>query len=112
MRPTGARTRCGPRQRDSLGRLFACLADEHRLQIVCLLVGRTACVSEIVEEIGLEQSTISHHLLELRLAGLVTCWRDPTDHRRIYYEVNRATLQRLHEVVDGWLSEVAGAGGC
>ena len=106
MRPTSARTRCGLRQRDPLGRLFACLGDEHRLRIVCLLVERSACVSETVETIGLEQPTISHHLLELRLAGLVYCWRDPADRRWIYYQANPETLRRLHDAVESWLSKI------
>ena len=112
MRPTNARKRCGPRDRDSLGRLFACLGDEHRLRIVCLLVERSACVSEMVETIGLEQPTVSHHLLELRLAGLVNCWRDPADRRWVFYEVNRETLRRLHDAVESWLNKTGEGARC
>ena len=112
MRPTNARRRRGPRRRDSLGGLFACLGDERRLRIFCLLLERHACVCEIVEAIGLEQPTISHHLSALRAAGLVYCWRDPADRRWIHYEVNRETLRRLHEALESWLSKSGEGAGC
>jgi ArsR family transcriptional regulator len=50
------------------------LADRHRLRIVNLLLragGEPVCVCEIQPLLGLSQGTVSHHLKQLREAGLL-----------------------------------------
>jgi ArsR family transcriptional regulator len=68
-----------------MARLFKALADENRLAILQLLrqrcgpacdvsaVGAQQTVSEIAEEFDLALSTVSHHIKELRNAGLILC---------------------------------------
>jgi ArsR family transcriptional regulator, arsenate/arsenite/antimonite-responsive transcriptional repressor len=53
--------------------LFRALADPARVRIVNLLAasGRTVCVCDLVEPLGLAQPTVSHHLKRLLDAGLV-----------------------------------------
>jgi DNA-binding transcriptional ArsR family regulator len=51
------------------------LADENRLRILlCLSLGKKS-VSQLVEELGLSQPLVSHHLKELRRTLLVTMER-------------------------------------
>jgi ArsR family transcriptional regulator len=52
-------------------RILRILANESRLAILGLLRKREHNVSEVVEHLGLDQSTVSKHLALLRNAGLV-----------------------------------------
>jgi DNA-binding transcriptional ArsR family regulator len=68
-----------------LARVFKALGDENRLAIFQLLRERCAggcevsedgadrTVSEIAKDFDLALSTVSHHLKELRTAGLILC---------------------------------------
>jgi len=47
------------------------LAEPMRWRIVELLAGEELCVCHLVEELGVAQSLVSHHLKVLRDAGLV-----------------------------------------
>lgn len=51
--------------------LFKALSDETRLRTVTLLTHGELCVCDIMEVLGLPQSTVSRHLSTLRQAGLV-----------------------------------------
>lgn len=53
-------------------RLFKALGDESRLRILRLLAGGDLYLTEIADRMGLSKPTISHHLAQLRAAGLVT----------------------------------------
>lgn len=51
--------------------LLKAAADGTRLRLLTLLRDQTLCVCQLVEILGLPQSTISKHLLLLKHAGLV-----------------------------------------
>jgi DNA-binding transcriptional ArsR family regulator len=53
-------------------RLYRALGDESRLRILRLLSAGDLYLTEIAERMGLSKPTISHHLAQLRAAGLVT----------------------------------------
>jgi DNA-binding transcriptional ArsR family regulator len=59
---------------------IACLAkglsDENRLRIFLSLSGKKKSVSAIVDEVGLSQPLVSHHLKELKRCLLVTIERN------------------------------------
>lgn len=64
--------------RPDLAHIFRALADPNRLAIYELVRERGAdhaSVSRIAEEFDLALSTVSHHLKELRTAGLIRCER-------------------------------------
>jgi DNA-binding transcriptional ArsR family regulator len=61
------------------------LADENRLRILLCLGNGKKSVSQVVEELGLSQPLISHHLKELRRSLLVTMERRGPF---IYYEMS------------------------
>ncbi|MFH1007290.1 MAG: metalloregulator ArsR/SmtB family transcription factor [Candidatus Latescibacterota bacterium] len=52
-------------------KVFKAIADESRLRILGMLDGKTLCVCEIAEVLGLAQSTVSRHLKVLEESGLV-----------------------------------------
>jgi ArsR family transcriptional regulator len=79
--------------------LFKALSDETRLDILGFLAaaGDAICVCEIEGHVKLlSQPTISHHLRQLRQAGLVTAERRGT---WIYYAIDQSMRARLTEFV-------------
>ena len=63
---------------------LAALADPTRLHIVALLRRRDHCVCHLVDELGLKQSLVSHHVGVLRRAGLITSYPHASDRRWLY----------------------------
>ncbi|MGD9497587.1 MAG: ArsR/SmtB family transcription factor [Armatimonadota bacterium] len=86
-------------QVELLSRIFGALSNPTRLRIVMRLAsccapgtvcdaeeGAACCVGDLGEDLGVCASTVSHHLKELRAAGLmrsrrrgrrIECWIDP-----------------------------------
>jgi DNA-binding transcriptional ArsR family regulator len=59
-------------KQNKLASLFKALAHPARLAIIQQLLKADACIcGELVNELGLAQSTISQHLKELKNAGLI-----------------------------------------
>lgn len=84
---------------EELATLAKVLGHPARVQIVRLLVRRTACVcGDIVDELPLAQSTVSQHLKVLKDAGLI---RGEVDGPRVCYCVEPGTLARLKALVAG-----------
>ena len=74
-------------------RLFLRVVDHCGTEQVCAtedVVG--ACVGELAEGLGIAASTVSHHLKELRLAGLISMTRNG---RSIECEVNATAVDEL-----------------
>ena len=88
----------------SLARVFKALGDESRMAIFQFLrercgsgcrvtdEGTERTVSEIAKAFDLALSTVSHHIKELRNAGLIRCERDG---QRVYCSVNEKLLRDL-----------------
>lgn len=81
-------------------RVLKAMSNQHRLLILCQLVGRERSVSELVRIVGLSQSALSQHLARLRRDQLVRTRRQA---QTIYYslaspeiEAIIATLYRLY----------------
>jgi ArsR family transcriptional regulator len=80
---------------EKFAEMFKALSNPHRLKIFLRLVScfktnmepeACACVGELGQDLGIVPSTISHHIKELRQAGLIhmerrgqkiECWVDP-----------------------------------
>lgn len=59
------------KQVNSLSSLLKIVAEQSRLKILCILKQGQHCVCELMEHTQLSQSLISHHLKDLKDAGLV-----------------------------------------
>ena len=55
----------------STSSLLKLLGEESRLKILCILRRGPHCVCEMMERVCLSQSLISHHLKDLKEAGIV-----------------------------------------
>jgi len=74
------------------------LAHPARIRIVRLLLDREQCIGgDIVDEIGLAQSTVSEHLRVLKAAGVVV---GEIERPRICYSLNPDALVPLAELLD------------
>jgi len=72
------------------------MADPTRRRIFLHLMSGEVCNCEVVGQLGLAQNLISHHLRQLRQAGLIHARRDARDQRWIYYTIDRDALARVH----------------
>jgi len=79
-----------------LARALKALGDETRLAMM-LLISRQdeLCVCELEPHFDLSQPTVSHHLKQLRDAGLVSAERRGT---WVYYRAEPAMLQKLRKL--------------
>ncbi|WP_456432584.1 ArsR/SmtB family transcription factor [Thermosulfuriphilus sp.] len=88
-----------------MARFFKALADENRLRIVNVLMGGEHSVGQLVEELGLSQPLVSHHLRELKMGGLVTTRREGPF---IYYSLK--DRQRTMAIFDLVKDIISGGG--
>jgi DNA-binding transcriptional ArsR family regulator len=70
----------------SLLSLLKIVSEESRLKLLCLLKNEEHCVCEIMEHINMSQSLISHHLADLKNAGLVVGEKRG---QRVYYQLTK-----------------------
>jgi ArsR family transcriptional regulator, arsenate/arsenite/antimonite-responsive transcriptional repressor len=76
-----------------LAGLAKALAHPARIHIVRLLLEKQSCIGcDIVDEVGLAQSTISEHLRILKAAGIVT---GEIERPRVCYSLNPEALRPL-----------------
>ena len=74
------------KQVSSLSSLLRMISEESRLRILCILRRGSHCVCEIIEHVNLSQSLISHHLKDLKEAGIVA---DEKKGLRVYYSLTK-----------------------
>ena len=85
-----------------LAEFFKALADETRLKILEMVSQKDMCVCEIIENFGLSQPAVSHHLKILRQAGLVNSSKKG---RWIYYSINEEILTRSRDSFNSFFTE-------
>ncbi len=83
----------------STAELFRVLGDPARVRIVNLLAirGEPACICHLVEELGLAQATVSHHVRKLVDAGLVE--REERG-KWTYLSIDADACRQLSAIVD------------
>ena len=74
---------------------FQILANPTRLQIVRALAGHELCVGDLAAVVGASQSSVSHHLRQLRQMRLV---RHRRDGRMTFYSLDDEHVARLVDV--------------
>lgn len=76
-----------------LSSILRVMAEKKRLRILKLLTRQETCVCDIMEQLGLSQSLVSHHLGVLKRAGLI---RDRRDAQWVYYSIDPDRLAELN----------------
>ena len=77
--------------------MFKALADPNRLRLFELLLYSDQTNSELMEQTGLRQNLLSHHLSILCLAGLIRTSQSVGDARRHYYSVDLHSTRAFGE---------------
>lgn len=75
-----------------MSRSLKALCDVNRIRILEILVKGEFCVSELVEQLGIDQPKVSHHLAILRSAGII---RSRRDGRHINYSIRPTVYSRM-----------------
>ncbi len=81
---------------------FGTLVSKSRLKIINLLRKGKKNVSEIVDELKLNQTAVSHDLSRLKKCGFVSV---EIDGKFRYYTLNKKTIKHLMEIIDKHMSE-------
>ena len=92
-------------EEQELAALAKALAHPARIAILKELAQRQSCIcGEIVEVLPLAQSTVSQHLKELQLAGLI---QGTVEGAKSCYCINRATFQRFERMLESFFTATA-----
>ena len=91
-----------PRDRPTTGEEIAAVAKAlghpARIHIVRLLLEKQSCIGcDVVDEVGLAQSTVSEHLRILRAAGIII---GEIERPRVCYSLNPDSLRPLAALLD------------
>ncbi|SHO55255.1 ArsR/SmtB family transcription factor [Vibrio quintilis] len=76
--------------------LLKAMANERRLQILCLLLDQELSVGELSEKLSLSQSALSQHLAWLRRDELVTTRKEA---QTVYYSLSSDNVKAVMEVL-------------
>ncbi|NTF10698.1 winged helix-turn-helix transcriptional regulator [Agrobacterium rubi] len=82
--------------------LMTAMANEHRLDILRLLLQQEINVRDLADRIGLSQSALSQHLAKLRAFNLVQTRRDA---QTVYYSSRHRAVRMLIDCLDAIESE-------
>jgi ArsR family transcriptional regulator len=87
-----------PRETEKLAALAKALGHPARLGVIRMLHERQTCIGcDIVDEIGLAQSTTSEHLRILKASGVIT---GEVESPRVCYSLNREALEPLRRFLN------------
>ena len=81
---------------------FGTLVSESRLKIINLLRNEKKNVSEIMKELKMDQTAVSHDLARLRACGFVKTNREG---KFVYYFLNEKTIDPIMKLIDGHMSQ-------
>ncbi|MEK6926245.1 MAG: metalloregulator ArsR/SmtB family transcription factor [Nanoarchaeota archaeon] len=81
---------------------FGTLVSEPRLKIINLLRKGKKNVSEIMDELNMDQTTISHNLTRLKTCGFV---KSEINGKYRYYMLNSYTIKPLMETIEKHMSQ-------
>ncbi len=71
------------------------VADSNRLKILCILQGGSKCVCEIVLIAKISDKLVSHHLKQLREAGLLT---EKREGKFVRYSLDKKAIKEYKRI--------------
>ena len=77
-------------------RIFKALADDNRLEIMEILMSGAKCGCELLEELKIGQSTLSHHMRILCEAGLVDSFKEG---KWMHYSLSANGSDQVRELI-------------
>jgi ArsR family transcriptional regulator, arsenate/arsenite/antimonite-responsive transcriptional repressor len=99
-----------PASAEVLAAVAKALGHPARIHIVRLLLEKRSCIGcDIVDEVGLAQSTVSEHLRILKAAGIIT---GEIERPRVCYSLNPESLRPLAGLLNAVFDTGDGAPAC
>lgn len=93
----------------TIAALAKALGHPARIRIVSMLHERQSCIGcDIVDEVGLAQSTVSEHLRILKAAGIII---GEIERPRVCYSLSPMALEPLRQFLDKLADKPAGMSG-
>lgn len=93
---------------DELAAVAKALGHPARIHIIRLLLAKQSCIGcDIVDEVGLAQSTVSEHLRILKAAGIIV---GEIERPRVCYSLNPDSLAPLADLLNAILGAGARSG--
>lgn len=92
-------------EKAQIAQVFRALGDPHRLQILDLLMEREQNAGELLQQVNVVQSTLSHHMKSLCESGLVCSKKTG---KWTYYSVDGAMVELAREFLKKYLPEKTG----
>ena len=90
---------------DRVVALARALAHPARVRIIAFLLSKPGCIGgDIVDQVGLAQSTVSEHLRILKEAGLV---QGTIDYPRVCYALDPAALEPMQGLIEAIAARAA-----
>lgn len=87
-----------PIDAEAIALVARALGHPARVRIIAFLLSRPGCIGgDIVDEVGLAQSTVSEHLRILKDAGMV---KGAIDHPRVCYSLDPSALAPLRDLIE------------
>ncbi len=100
---TSVKRRRSARADEELASVAKALGHPARIRIVRLLLEKQSCIGcDIVDEVGLAQSTVSEHLRILKAAGIIT---GEIERPRVCYSLNPRRLDPLARLLEAVLDK-------
>ncbi len=85
-------------EEEQIASVAKALAHPARVRIIAFLLSRPGCIGgEIVDEVGLAQSTVSEHLRILKDAGIV---QGAIDYPRVCYSLDPSALAPIGALIE------------
>lgn len=98
------------RQQNEIANMAKALAHPARVAIIQYLVKVNACIcGDLVDEIGLAQPTVSQHLKELKLAGII---QGTIEGPSVCYCINPKVWKQYRELFSSFFKDLPAANCC
>lgn len=78
-------------------RIFKAFCDERRLEILNQLREGEKCATELIEQLHIGQSTLSHHMRILCDSGVVYMRKNG---KYVYYSISEEGSNQIKEIID------------
>jgi len=86
----------------AIARMYKAFCDENRLHILELLKGGEHCACELLDELQISQSTLSHHMKILVDAEVVSVRKEG---KWMHYSIDQEGIMKAKECLSGYLNE-------
>lgn len=102
-RPAGSSLVPGETVPDTILSVLGALSDPTRLRILRYLSEQPLTQAQLARRLRLRASTITHHLRDLRLAGLIKLTMEDAGGKNKYYAVRAGAIEHAWAILSGFL---------